>query len=401
MGRAADVLVVGGGPAGRALAGACARLGLRTGLVDRAPDRPWRSTFAAWADELPATVPASAIASRSRGRAIARTERPLGWEYTVLDVDGLRAHLDAGLAGVTLHRGRVLGTHRGPDGATTRLADGRTLEAAVVLEASGHRPRDRSAEQTAHGTVVDAHAAAPLVAPGEALFMDWRPHHGEDGWPTFLYAVPLGDGTVLLEETSLARRPGLPLPVLRRRLAARLDHHGIAVPADAREERVRFPVDGPRSATGFGAAAPLVHPATGFSVATALTLAPAVAAALARSLPGPPERARRAARDVVWSPSARAVHLLRRRGLEALLRMPPATVPAFFEVFLGLPPRHRWAYLTARDDLGAMLAAMSALFARSDWSQRARLVAPALLPRSGPPWSGTGGSAAGTRATTR
>ena len=78
--------------------------------------------------------------------------------------------------------------------------------------------------------------------------MDWRPDHGEPGWPTFLYAVPLGGGAVLLEETSLARRPGLPLPVLRRRLHARLARHGITAPADARVERVRFPVDRPRHA---------------------------------------------------------------------------------------------------------------------------------------------------------
>jgi lycopene beta-cyclase len=397
------VLVVGGGPAGRALAGSAARLGLRTALVDQAPERPWRSTFAAWADELPADLPASAVASRSRGRAIARTERSLGWEYAVLHVDGLRAHLDAGLDGVALHRGRVLGT----DGARARLADGGELEAKVVIDAGGHRSplgapaRRTAAEQTAHGIIVDAHTAAPLVGPGEALFMDWRPDHGEDGWPTFLYAVPLGDGAVLLEETSLARRPGLPLPVLRRRLAARLNHHGVTVPPDAREERVRFPVDGPRNPAGFGAAAPLVHPATGFSVATALTLAPAAAAALARWLPDSPDRARRAARDVVWPASARAVHLLRRRGLEALLRMPPAAVPEFFEVFLGLPPRHRWAYLTGRDDLGGTLAAMGALFGRSEWWLRARLVGPALLPRTSPTRSATGGSGGGAPATTR
>ena len=145
-----------------------------------------------------------------------------------------------------------------------------------------------AAEQTAYGVVVDAATAAPLVGPGEALFMDWRPDHGEPGWPTFLYAVPLGGDAVLLEETSLARRPGLPLaraapPPARPARPPR--HHRRH--ADARVERVRFPVDRPRHATpgvlGFGAAAPLVHPATGFSVADALRLAPVVADALAHA----------------------------------------------------------------------------------------------------------------------
>lgn len=32
--------------------------------------------------------------------------------------------------------------------------------------------------------------------------MDWRQEHDEDGWPTFLYVIPLGGGRVLVEETS-------------------------------------------------------------------------------------------------------------------------------------------------------------------------------------------------------
>src|SRR3954453_16148886 len=154
----------------------------------------------------------------------------------------------------------------------------------MVGDATGPRPgRDGrpAAEQTAYGLVVDEGVAAPLVAPGEALFMDWRQEHGRPGaaWPTFLYAVPLGGGRVLLEEPSLARRPGLPLSELRERLRARLAHRGVHPPADAGEERVRFPVEGPIGTTlapgpAFGAAGALVHPATGFSVATALRLAP-------------------------------------------------------------------------------------------------------------------------------
>ncbi|SDF04468.1 lycopene cyclase family protein [Pseudonocardia oroxyli] len=368
-----DVLVAGGGPAGRALAGACAKVGLRTALADPAPERPWRSTFAAWSGELP-PLPDSAIASRSRGRAVAGREHALGWDYTVLDTAGLRAALDEGLAGVALHRARL-------GEVEARLG------ARIVIDATGHRPTTRrvAAEQTAYGVVVDEDLAAPFVARGEALFMDWRPDHGRPGWPTFLYAVPLGGGAVLLEETSLARRPGLPLPELRERLHARLAHHGIAAPADARTERVRFPVDGPLSPSprrlvgparpsepAFGAATPLVHPATGFSVATALTLAPRLAEALTR-----PD-AVAAARRVLWPAPALAVHALRRRGLESLLRMPPAQVPAFFDVFFGLPERHRWAYLTARADLPGTLAAMGALYRHASWPLRARLVGPAL-----------------------
>ena len=257
----------------------------------------------------------------------------------------------------------------------------RRAQGTRSLPAAGRR---LAAEQTAYGVVVDAATAAPFVGPGEALVMDWRPDHGEPGWPTFLYAVPLGGDAVLLEETSLARRPGLPLPVLRRRLHARLAHHGVTAPSDARVERVRFPVDRPRHATpgvlGFGAAAPLVHPATGFSVAEALRLAPSVADALATG--GVP-----AAQRLIWPARAVAVHRLRRIGLEALLRMPPEAVPAFFETFFALPERHRRAYLSGRDDLAGHLAAMGALFGHADARLRRRLVTPAFRGRAPSPGS--------------
>jgi lycopene beta-cyclase len=381
-----DVLVVGGGPAGMALAASANRLGLTTGLLDPSPERPWPATYGMWSAELPEGLPDSVVAARAAGRAIALSEHALGWEYAVLDVAALHSHLSDRLAGVRVLAGRAVGS---PEPGVVALADGSHLRASVVVDAAGRaRPLDPSttrapnAEQTAYGVVLDEGIAAPLVTPGEALFMDWRAGHAETGWPTFLYVIPLGGGRVLAEETSLARRPGLPVPILRRRLHARLAHYGIDIPEDVRSERVSFPVDQPRhtgrGVLGFGAAAPLIHPATGYSVATSLHLAPRVADALARHLPDGPDAALTAARDVVWPPSARLIHRFRRIGLEALLRMPPADVPAFFERFFGLPDADRWTYLTGRDDVGGTLATMASLFRASDGRLRRHLIASAV-----------------------
>lgn len=380
-----DVLVVGAGPAGMALAGACHRVGLTTGLLDPAPQRPWLATYGMWSRELPADLPASVVAARAAGRAIAVTDHDLGWEYAVLDVPALHSYLSDRLTGVDVRVGRAVGS---PERGVVALADGSRIRASVVVDAAGRwRPlaatkkRGVPAEQTAYGLVLDEGALASLVDPGAALFMDWRADHGESGWPTFLYAIPLGGGRVLVEETSLARRPGLPLSTLRRRLRARLERRGVVIPKDVRDEKVSFPVDDLRhdgkGVLGFGAAAPLIHPATGYSLAASFRLAPQVADAIAADLPHP-GRALAAAHRTVWSPSAKAIHRFRRIGLEALLSMPPDEVPNFFERFFALPEQHRWTYLTARDDVRGTASAMNCLYWESNWGLRRHLVASAV-----------------------
>jgi lycopene beta-cyclase len=279
-----------------------------------------------------------------------------------------------------------------------RLDDGTTPTGRVVVDATGARQvlacgrpagGRALAEQTAYGVVVPRDVAA-RVSGDRLLFMDWRPAHGRPGWPTFLYAVPLDGERVLLEETSLARRPGLPMAELRARLHARLRGAGLADteipdrPADV--EKVRFPVDSPRhrspaGVVAIGAADPLVHPASGFSLSTSLRLAPRLAGVIAEALRGggDPAFVARAARGVGRSPGARTVHALRRRGLETLLALPPAEVPAFFDRFFALPPTHRRAYLDAREDVTASVAAMTSLFGRLTPRLRAHLIRGTLL----------------------
>jgi lycopene beta-cyclase len=379
----ADVLVVGGGPAGWALAASCATHGLDTALIDETPDRPWTATYGGWADELPADLPRGAVAaSASSVRAEATSTHHLARGYLVLDNAGLREHL--GRPDVAVRPGRVVAADHGDRGSTVRLADVRRLAAGVVVDASGARrilgqgPPAGAVEQAAVGLVLPAEAALPVLGPDEAVLMDWRHPAGPAGDdPTFLYAVPLAGGRALVEETSLARRPGLPASVLRDRLRVRLAAVGVPVVDALAEERVRIPLDlrpaRPGRVVPFGIAAGMAHPATGYSVASALRTAPMVAAAIAGNLRRSPADAARAARRAVWPAAALAVHALRRRGLAALLAIPPREVPSFFELFFSLSESRQRAYLSGRTDLAGTADAMAALFASAPWPLRARL----------------------------
>lgn len=376
---------MGGGPAGRAVASACSDTGMRVVLVDPGPQRVWPNTYGAWCDELPASVPQSALASvMDRMRAFGTTQHEWARPYTILDNAALWKHLWR--ADITEVAGKVVSAEHGPTGSTVALKDGRRIAAATVVDASGAarvlsggRPARTAASQTAVGTVLDAADAEQLCPPGAGVFMDWRPAPDtRGGWPSFLYAVQLGSDRVLLEETSLARRPALPLAQLRRRLRGRLSDAGIEPPDGAAEERVRFPVDDPVPRPGrvipFGATAGLIHPATGFSVAASLRHAPWLAGALCAGLSSSPSAAAKAGWSILWPPRALAAHGLRRRALRSLLSFPPDLVAEFFEVFFSLDHQHQSAFLAADHDPSATAAAMTAMFRIAPWPIRRQLV---------------------------
>jgi lycopene beta-cyclase len=142
-----------------------------------------------------------------------------------------------------------------------------------------------------------------------------------------------------------------------------LRSRGIELDGSEPIERVRFPVEGGRPGGGrFGAAGGFLHPATGYSVAAALSAADTVAA-----------------NESAWPRSGRAVHALRTAGLRTLLALPPADIPLFFDTFFTLAPHLQRAYLSGRTDLRGTATAMTALFAALPMRLR-RTVATAVLP---------------------
>jgi lycopene beta-cyclase len=376
-----DVLIVGAGPAGWALAGQCAAHGLSTAIVDPSPHRRWRPTYAAWADHLPPMSPA-AIAAAPHDVVVFGTRRhTVTGQYLIFDNDGLRDQLAD--SRVAVHTGRAVSiAQHGP----VRLADGRTLAAHLVVDASGAVHSPATAEQTGAGIMLSTAEAAPLLDGADAVLMDWRPPDRVDQPdPTFLYAVPVGRDRVLVEETSLARRPGLPIAVLRSRLSARLARAGIGRNAHSPlAETVRIPLDPPipHRVVSFGARAGMTHPATGYGIADALRMAPVVAARIAEAIsrgPRGPRDARIAAHRALWPARARAVRLLRRRGLAALLALPPDgpdNIAGFFDLFFTLPDQLRRTYLNDSQNLGGHAMAMITLFRQAPWRLRTTLAIP-------------------------
>ncbi|MGV9334063.1 lycopene cyclase family protein [Nocardia sp. NPDC003726] len=350
--REVDVCVVGLGPTGRALAHRAMNAGLSVSAIDPRPERLWPPTFSCWVDELPRWLPATAIATTIPAPTVwTKTEHRIERPYCVLSKPGLRAALPLDDATVVAGRATRVDAHE------VELADGAVHRAATVFDARGLPSLGRRRAASAHGIFVDAETAAPMITEGEGLLLDWRPENGAgpDEPPSFLYAVPLGDGTVIFEETSLGLRGGMPQHELRKRTLARLAAHGIRLNGAEPSEAAHYPLDQPPPRRGearaipFGSRGGMMHPCTGYSVADSLALVDTAVAALMEG------------RDPIaalWPPRARLVYWMRMRGLYGLGRLTAEQSVAMFDAFFSASPRGQRALLSAHDDYAALGAVL-------------------------------------------
>lgn len=357
-----DLIVVGAGPAGRAVSCRAAAVGLRVLLLDPEPDRPWRATYGAWSDELPDWLDPDCVAASATSAVVyTPTRRIVERGYTILSTAALQQFLSD--AGVTVRNERVVTLTR----QSVTLAGGEQVLATLVVDARGGDVTDPTiARQAAVGV-------RRRTLDAEMVVMDWR-RCAESSAPTFSYRVALSPTVELVEETCLAAAPPLSLPDLATAAGARL---GGPVPdvtgSDSDVELVDFALfstPAPWAGRGddplrFGASGGLMHPGTGYSVATSLRAADVVVDAV---------RTGRDPRAALWPWRARVVYLLRLAGLSVLLAMDADELCSFFDAFFALPVRRQRAYLTSRTDLTGLLCAMIGVFAGLGWRSRANLV---------------------------
>ena len=402
--RAHDVVVVGDGPAGSALAHALRSRDADVLLVGR--DDPWNATYGVWKDELtgaevladaPGGVDEVLLTAITPMRVSALTERLMSRMYAIVDNPVLRDVLRRDVV-------HLRGTVRRADVVEDRWivsvdADGDdvTCAAEILVDATGwprrlgglaESPDSPVAWQTAFGVVLDAPPDGPM---GTATVMDWSAPGGIDNpVPTFGYSLPVKDGW-LVEETVLAARhpvePDLLRPVLARRLGLSL--HELDDRA-LRLERVCIPMGAPlpaqpapssdggehlRLAVPYGAAAALAHPATGYQIAPAMTLAGHVADAALEALDAPPDTRERSILDAIWSSDRRRTRALHEFGLDVLLRLDADGLRDFFETFFALPDDVWTAQMRIDTPPTQIGAVMLKMFAQAPWRLRRRLLA--------------------------
>jgi lycopene beta-cyclase len=394
-----DILVIGAGPAGLAIAAAFARQGLRVVGLAAAPEAPWPNTYGVWVDEIAHLELAHLLEHRWSDCAVyaAGREFSLGRDYGLFDNARLQEHLLAQCerGGMRWEHGSALEALHTSNGTVVVTTDGRRLAARLVVDASGHHPSLISrpplrgtAYQAAYGIV--GTFTRPPVRPGQLVLMDYRAEHLPSSArepATFLYAMDLGGGRFFVEETSLAHAPGLKLELLEQRLYRRLAWMGVEVQEVHHTERCFFPMNPPlpdlRQPTfGYGGAASMVHPPSGYLVGHALRRAPEIAQAVAAALGSSgPQQAAQAAWLALWPRERvrrRALYLF---GLASIMRCREPELQAFFGTFFQLPPASWQGYLSDTLSTRELLGTMVRLFLRAPMQMRFTLMRSAGLER--------------------
>ncbi|XP_030465233.1 lycopene epsilon cyclase, chloroplastic [Syzygium oleosum] len=369
-----DLVVIGCGPAGLALAAESAKLGLTVGLIG--PDLPFTNNYGVWEDEFKDLGLAKCIEHVWKdtivylddskpiliGRAYGRVSRHLlheelldrcvksGVSFLSSKVESIFEAVD-GYSLVACEHNVVI-----PCRLAT-VASGAASGKLLQYEVGG----PRVSVQTAYGVEVEVENHP--YDPNLMVFMDYRDYIkqeipcSEAHSPTFLYAMPMSSTRVFFEETCLASKDAMPFDVLKEKLMLRLETLGVRITKTYEEEWSYIPVGGSLPNTeqknlAYGAAASMVHPATGYSVVRSLSEAPNYASAIANILKAGQVKGTHAYKRSNGNISMQAWNTLwpleRKRqrafflfGLALILQLDIEGIRTFFHTFFRLP---RWMW---------------------------------------------------------
>ncbi len=387
-----DILILGSGPAALCLASELAKQNLKIkGISKTSPKEKWGNTYGIWASELEELGLESLLSHR--------------WNKTISFFGNgknkkgnipTKHNYDYGLINREAFQNDLLNKCKGIQWLNETAKDitennklsevicysGLKIKARLIIDASGHKSNfvkrpvhNEIAQQAAYGIV--GKFSSPPVNKEEFVLMDFRPDHlnSEEklSSPSFLYAMDLGDDTYFVEETSLASYPALSQENLKKRLFKRLNSKGIEVREIFHEENCLFPMNLPlpfnkQFVLGFGGAASMVHPASGYMIGSLLRRAPLLAEKLAIFLKEPHLSSRELATkgwNILWPYELTQRHKLYQYGLRRLMSFDESRLRSFFSSFFRLSTNEWVGFLTNTLPLPKLIYVMSKMFINS------------------------------------
>ena len=387
-----DILILGSGPAALCLASELAKQNLDImGISTKSPKDKWENTYGIWASELEELGLESLLSHRWSntvsffGNGInekGNKSTEHRYDYGLINQEAFQNELLKKCTGIEWLNETAKQIREEKNISEVICFSGLKLKARLVIDASGHnsnfikRPtRNDVAQQAAYG-IVGKFSSSP-VKKDQFVLMDFRPDHLNKqeklSSPSFLYAMDLGNDTFFVEETSLASYPALSQDRLKKRLFSRLENKGIQIKEIYHEENCLFPMNLPlplkkQFVLGFGGAASMVHPASGYMIGSLLRRAPLLAEKLAIYLKEPDQSSIELASkgwDVLWPYELTQRHKLYQYGLQRLMRFDESKLRSFFSSFFKLSTKEWVGFLTNTLPLPKLIYVMSKMFINS------------------------------------
>jgi len=265
--------------------------------------------------------------------------------------------------GIVHHKdGTILTLEDGTVVNCKTLIDSSGLESRIVtredpLFARGHSKMLPTGFQIAYGMIAHVDKPGPYDKDAMTLF-DYRTSFLEDDveWlkdgknrPTFMYTMPLGvfpDGThrIFFEETSLVGmgKRRLSFEECKKRCYKRLEYHGVKVHGVEEEEYCYIPMGGElpdltQRIIGFGGAANMVHPSTGYHACRMLAASTDLAEAISKPLKAgaSPDEISASAYNALWNEQNRGQRSFQAFGGDFLMQQPVDKLRGFFQAFFA------------------------------------------------------------------
>ena len=387
-----DILILGSGPAALCLAAELAKQNLSIkGISTKSPDEKWENTYGIWASELEELGLESLLSHRWSktvsyfGDGIKdKGNNPTKhfYDYGLINQEAFQNELLKKCKGIQWLNETAKKITSEHNISEVICFSGLTLKARLVIDASGHKSEfvqrpylKEIAQQAAYGIV--GKFSTPPVNKDQFVLMDFRSDHLNNeellSSPSFLYAMDLGSETYFVEETSLASYPALSQDHLKKRLLSRLNNKGVKVEEIIHEEKCLFPMNLPlpyknQPVLGFGGAASMVHPASGYMIGSLLRRAPLLAEKLATFLQDPSYSSQEIATKgwhILWPYELTQRHKLYQYGLQRLMSFDESRLRSFFSNFFKLSTKEWIGFLTNTLPLPKLIFVMSKMFINS------------------------------------
>ena len=387
-----DILILGSGPAALCIASELAKQNLNIkGISTKSPHEKWENTYGIWASELEELGLESLLSHRwtktvsyfGDGKMnIGNIPTKHFYDYGLINQEAFQNELLKSCKDIKWLNETAKSIKSENKISEVICLSGLKLKARLVIDASGHKSEfikrpllKEVAQQAAYGIV--GKFSTPPVDKDQFVLMDFRSDHLNNkellSSPSFLYAMDLGAETYFVEETSLACYPALTKNHLKKRLLSRLSNKGVKVEEIFHEENCLFPMNLPlpyknQSVLGFGGAASMVHPASGYMIGSLLRRAPLLAEKLAIFLKEPNYTSLELATkgwSVLWPYELTQRHRLYQYGLQRLMSFDESRLRSFFSNFFKLSTKEWVGFLTNTLPLPKLIYVMSKMFINS------------------------------------